>query len=260
MISGELKEDGLHAPDNRFANLSYDDFRRMAGDASLSRHEKIGFPDAYRQGKEDVILADMVGKMSTLRGREKTVLDIGPGCGELALRIVELCRRQGHRLLFLDSAEMLDQIPDRPGLTKLPGYFPRCESVLREYVGRVDAIISYSVAHYVFVETSIFEFVDQAMRLLAPGGELLIGDIPNVSKRKRFFSSAAGVRQHRRFVGRDERPVVTFNHPEPGKIDDAVLVALLMRTRLAGCDAYVLPQSPELPMANRREDLLICRP
>jgi hypothetical protein len=39
-----------------------------------------------------------------------------------------------------------------------------------------------------------------------------------------------------------------------------VVFALLQRARLAGFDAYVLPQDPALPMANRREDVLIIRP
>jgi hypothetical protein len=252
------------ATDNRFANLTYDDFRRMAADSSLSRHEKIGFPNEYRQGKEEAIFADILGKVSALGSREKTVLDIGPGCGGLAHLIVEHCQRQGHRLILIDSREMLDQLPDRPGITKLPGCFPRCEEVIGEYAGQVDAIICYSVAQYVFVETSLFEFVDQALLLLAPGGALLVGDIPNVSKRKRFFASPAGRRFHQQFVGRAEEPPDwlkgAFNQPEPGKIDDAVLLGLLMRARAAGYDSYIVKQNPDLPMANRREDLLICKP
>ena len=43
-------------------------------------------------------------------------------------------------------------------------------------------------------------------------------------------------------------------------IDDAVVFALLQRSRLAGFDAYVVPQDSALPMANRREDILIIRP
>ena len=44
------------------------------------------------------------------------------------------------------------------------------------------------------------------------------------------------------------------------KIDDSILVSLLLRARGQGFDAYLLPQRPTLPMANRREDLLIVRP
>lgn len=247
-------------PYSRFENLTYDDFRRLATDPSLSPHEKIGFPNEYRQGSEQAILEDIVGKVSALGGTGKTVLDIGPGCGGLAHRIIDLCEKHQHTLLLVDSPEMLAHLPDRLFVRKHPGYFPRCDAILRDYANRIDAVIVYSVAHYVFVESSIFEFVDRALMLLAPGGELLMGDVPNVSMRKRFFSSAAGVEYHQRFVGRAERPAVAFNQPEPGKIDDAVVLALLLRARLAGYDSYVLPQGANLPMSNRREDLLIRRP
>ena len=89
---------------------------------------------------------------------------------------------------------------------------------------------------------------------------MLIGDIPNISKRKRFFRSAAGVAYHQAFMKTDEEPVVDFNTIEDGKIDDAVLLSLLLRCRTAGFDAYLLPQASALPMANRREDILIMRP
>ena len=42
----------------RFTGLSFDDFRKLAEDSSLSRHEKVGFPNSYREGKEDDILLD----------------------------------------------------------------------------------------------------------------------------------------------------------------------------------------------------------
>lgn len=45
----------------KFANLTFDDMRKMAQDDSLSRYEKIGFPDSYRQGKEEIILRNIVG-------------------------------------------------------------------------------------------------------------------------------------------------------------------------------------------------------
>src|SRR5690606_36364104 len=96
--------------------------------------------------------------------------------------------------------------------------------------------------------------------LLAPGGQALFGDIPNIAQRKRFFASATGVRFHQAFMQTDEAPEVHFNRLEPDQIDDAVLLGLMARARAAGFDAYVLPQAPELPFANRREDLLVRRP
>ena len=44
---------------DRFADLTFDDFRRMAGDESLSQYQKIGFPDEYRAGAEESIFHDI---------------------------------------------------------------------------------------------------------------------------------------------------------------------------------------------------------
>ena len=156
---------------------------------------------------------------------------------------------------------MLAQLPDAPFIAKHAGYYPHCPELLAAYRGRVDVVLSYSVLHYVFAEANVWAFLDTALELLAHGGELLVGDIPNVSKRKRFFSSPAGIKFHQEFTGRtEETPEVVCNRVEPQLIDDAVVLALLSRARLAGCDAYVVPQAPELPMANRREDILIRKP
>jgi hypothetical protein len=244
----------------RFANLRFDDFRRLAQDDSLSRYERIGFPDSYRAGQEKRIFQDINAKLSALGDTNKTVLDIGPGCSELPLMLIELCRRQGHTLILVDSAEMLARLPDAPFVKKIAAYYPQCEELFEESAGKVDAILSYSVLHYVFAESNVWEFLDRSLTLLAHGGEMLIGDVPNVSQRKRFFASPEGVRFHQQFTGTQELPEVVFNRIEHTQIDDAVILSLLMRARAQGFDAYVLPQPAELPMANRREDILVRRP
>jgi hypothetical protein len=78
--------------------------------------------------------------------------------------------------------------------------------------------------------------------------------------RKRFFASPVGVATHQRYTGGDEPPEVQFNRLEPGQMDDGVVLALLARARAQGFHAWVLPQATDLPMANRREDILIRRP
>jgi hypothetical protein len=131
---------------------------------------------------------------------------------------------------------------------------------LEKFRGQIDAIICYSVLHYIFAESNLFDFLDQSLALLADGGQMLIGDIPNVSKRKRFFSSPAGIQFHQAFTGTAEIPKAEFNSIDQGKMDDSVLLSLLLRARNAGYDAYLLPQPADLPMANRREDLLLFKP
>ena len=246
--------------DQRFADLSFDDFRRMALDGSLSVHEKVGFPDSYREGKEQAIFDDIRSKLAPLNSRSKTVLDIGPGCSKLPLMLIDICRQHGHSLILIDSEEMLSQLPDEPFVKKIAGYYPHCSSLANEYIGKVDVILTYSVLHYIFTESNIWDFLDQSLALLSHGGEMLIGDVPNVSTRKRFFSSPAGVKFHQEFMQTQEAPEVVFNQIERRQIDDSVIFSLLLRARQQGFDAYLLPQPDDLPMANRREDIFIRRP
>ncbi len=238
----------------------FEGFRERATDASLSPYEKIGFPNEYRAGKADAILDDIAGKLSNLANSGAAVLDIGPGCSDLPVALMKRCAVKSQRLVLVDSGEMLDQLPDSPGAVKLPGSFPDCLDRVADAQRRFDAILVYSVVQYVFAESNLWRFIDSAASLLADGGQLLLGDIPNASRRKRFLASEAGRAYHRRHFGDRPFPGVEFNQLEHGQIDDAVVLGILARMRAAGFDAYVLPQDPALPMANRREDILICRP
>jgi hypothetical protein len=246
---------------DKFANLDFEGFRQLAKDDSLSAHEKIGFPDEYRDGKETIIFDDIKRKLTNLRKKNQLVVDIGPGCGALAFLLIEHCRANGDTLILIDSPEMLNQLPDGEGVVKIPAYYPdECADFLERYRQKANVVLTYSVFHYVFGEGNSFDFLDKTLALLEGGGEFLIGDIPNVSKRKRFFASETGIKFHKEFMKTDEKPSVEFNALEPNQIDDAVVFSLLMRARLAGFDAYVVPQSTDLPMANRREDILFRRP
>lgn len=248
-----------------FEELNYDDFRRLALDDSLSVHEKVGFPDSYRLGYERSIHADLLVKLPALRLPGTRILDIGCGCSDLPRMLMRTAEESGQTLFLLDSAEMLGQLPDTPGvpgeaITKLPAKFPDCPEILVQLRGSIDVAMTYSVLQYVFADGNVFKFVDEALKLLAPGGRFLIGDVPNISMRKRFFASETGVSHHRAYTRSEARPEVEFNRIESDQIDDSVVLAIVGRARAAGFHGFVMPQSPDLPMANRREDILIVRP
>lgn len=240
--------------------VGFDDFKRMAVDPKLSRYEKIGFPDSYRAGKEDRIFADILSKLGNLSLSQKRVLDIGPGCSGLPKLIIDLCGEHNHELLLVDSSEMLSLLPDADFIKKIAARYPDCPSLFEAFSGKIDVLICYSVLHYIFVEIGFYGFLDLSLSLLAPGGQMLIGDIPNISKRHRFFSSETGIRFHQAFMKTDDLPQVTFNEINFDQIDDAVIMSIVQRSRSQGFDAYVVPQPDDLPMANRREDIVIVRP
>lgn len=245
---------------NPFAKIAFEDFRRLAKDESISKYERIGFPDSYRKGFEKVIFADIRQKLANLDRNHQQVLDVGPGCSDLPEMLINLCREKNHTLTLIDSAEMLGHLPDETFIEKIAALYPNCPDVILRLQSKVGVILCYSVLHYILIDAAFFRFLDTSLSLLAPGGQMLIGDIPNISKRKRFFASETGIRFHQEFMKTAELPNVAFNQIEHDQIDDAVVISLLQRARLAGFDAYVLPQNPALPMANRREDILIIRP
>lgn len=243
-----------------FEGIDFESFRAFAKDDSLSKYERIGFPDHYRRGREEEIFREISEKLRLHGKKGKTILDIGPGCSDLPVMLINLCRENDHSLTLVDSAEMLAHLPNDTFIRKVDAFFPNCPDAILELQGRVDVILCYSVLHYVIVDTSLFRFLDKALSLLSHGGLFLIGDIPNISKRKRFFSADAGIKFHKEFMKTTDPPIVSFNKIEHDQIDDAMVMAIMQRARAQGFDAYVLPQDGALPMANRREDILIARP
>ena len=112
----------------------------------------------------------------------------------------------------------------------------------------------------VFGEANVFGFLDAALVMLRPGGRILLGDLPNHSMRRRFLASGAGRAFHHQYMQSDEEPDVSWPVLPTGELDDASVIALLSRARASGFHAWLMPQAAGLPMANRREDLVIERP
>lgn len=245
-----------------FSKLDYEGFRNLATRTDLSRYQRIGFPDSFRAGRETDILADIRAKLPLFDAAEGLeILDIGPGCSDLPNLIIDHCRGKNNRITLVDSPEMLSGLPDGADIRKIAGPFPQCAASLQAYHEKIDIIICYSVIHYVFLEGQIFAFLDAALKLLRPGGGMMIiGDVPNASMRRRFLASAAGIAFHRDYTGTDTLPDPGFNHFAEGEMDDAVIISLIARARAAGVDSWIVPQPSHLPMANRREDLIFRRP
>jgi SAM-dependent methyltransferase len=239
---------------DRFRDLRFEDFARLAGDPSLKPYEKIGFPSMFREGLDQQIFEDISGK--TLWRTARRIVDLGCGCGDLANIIINSIDRTRQQLVMVDSAGVLDQLPSA-GIIKVEGRFPQNFSKVLEG-GTADIVLCYSVFHYVFAEGSHFEFVDRAADLLAPGGRLLLGDLPNISRRNRFLSTPAGEAFHRKLMNDNSKPNIPKG-VEPGRIDDDVIAALLERYRKLGYETYLLPQPASLPLSNSREDILITR-
>ena len=164
--------------------------------------------------------------------------------------------------LSLIKREMIQEIPKHTYFWE--GIFPTVAS-MTDFPKQVDLILVYSVLHYTD-QPEIF--VDAAVSLLAEGGKLLLGDLPNVHKKGRFLSSRAGSKFEAAYRGVAQEQVPVYEnqfdyfekcHNQNKKINDDLIQSLVKRYRNRGYDVYVLPQKEGLPFSRSREDVLICR-
>ena len=227
--------------------LSFDDFRNLAVNPKLTRNQKIDFPESYRHGYTKAILADIVHKLQLTHKKRQIICDIGCGCGDLMLATSSWAKIHHNTLLLVDSKEMLSQVPNAPYIRKFAGKFPDIPALYKHYRQSCQAVLCYSVIQYVYGQGDIFRFIQKALDLIKVNGLLLLGDIPNEDKRNRFLKTPEG----RTFVG--------AKRDRTGKMSDAVILKILMRFRRLGYETYLVPHPSGLPMANRREDIIIVK-
>ena len=136
-----------------------------------------------------------------------------------------------------------------------------------KFQNKFDKIIVYSVIHTLDNNKEIKKFINRAISLLKCGGSILIGDIPNISTKKRFLSSEIGRKYNldwkKKFslTKRDMefQETILNNVSLSHIIDDHFIMELIKNLRKKNYNAYLLPQPKYLPFGRTREDLLIVK-
>lgn len=230
-------------------------YKEQANNNDLSDTEKCG-RHAKQQQDELFIFQDVKRKLPALNQPKSFIIDIGCGCSEPVKNLLVNSSELNQELILVDSEEMLAHIPEQENVTKVACQFPN-NAFISKYENKADAIIVYSVFHYIYLSNDFITFVDSLVLLLAPGGSLLLADLPNIAKKKRFLSSDSGKKFHQNWSGDDSIPEVHWNQFELGSLDDSTIFMLFMRYRQMGFETYLVPQDHRLPFSNTREDLLV---
>lgn len=238
--------------------LSFQDFEALAKRPGLQAFERVGFKAVHRKKTEKNIFPDLLKKIPLLNQKNKTVLEIGCGCSLPARALIAHCKKKKHRLVLVDTPGMLSRLPDHGFLKKVPHQFPHHPDFLKDHRKAFDIIIIYGVVHAIYEHQNVFTFLDRAVSLLKEGGHLFVGDMANVSKKRRFLSSQGGRRFHMRWAKGKPPPRIQWLATYED-FDDSVVAQLFLRYRLMGLETYVLPQPEGLPLNQTREDLLIVR-
>lgn len=235
------------------SRVSFENYGKLAV-SDLSATEQAGRYSIQAEA-EKRILADVLAKADI--GSDDTVLDIGCGAGQLLIPLAFVVRS----ITGIDHPKVVSRLRLRfadPDVNLISGNF--MDLTIPD---RYSVIIAYGVVNYMTSAIELNAFVDKAVSLLTPGGRLLIGDLPNVDRKKRFLDSATGRAFNDDWKRQMERSATGRVLPEldadPDLLlfNDEVVLGLLLRYRSKGCDAFVLPQPPDLPFGHTREDVLI---
>jgi ubiquinone/menaquinone biosynthesis C-methylase UbiE len=238
----------------------FENYARRA-EAPLSFTSRAGRYRCQQEGEKRAII-DVAAKLAL--GPTDDLLDIGCGAGNLTIPLSFLVRST----TGVDHPRILDVLRRRltdEALILIGGSFLDVE-----IPGRYHKILTYGVVSCLRDAGEVLRFIDKATALLAPGGRLLVGDIPNVDKKRRFAESPAG----RRFQTEWDAMMADPENEREAQwarehlasagatveFDDELVLAIMRRFRSEGLDVHCLPQPPDLAFGHTREDLLIQRP
>ena len=235
----------------------YDNYGRMAA-AGVTEILQNGRYTSQKEAVQHV--PDDVAKKLKIN-RDDTFLDIGCGLGLNLIPISKIVR-----LAFAcDHPNVIKRLCEKD----LPANISFYEGdFLSSAANRsFTKILAYSVLHTLANEKILFSFIDKTLSLLSPQGRMLLGDIANVNKKKRFLSSERGKLFQKKWErlnskqNKEEDVTIYYKgNDSPLTFEDSLILKILEHIRHNNFHAYVLDQPQNLPFGNSREDILVVGP
>ena len=240
------------------SSTSFDNYSRIAlleGASDIEVAGRYGF----QSSAERRIVRDVFEKLALIS--DDSLLEIGCGPGNILLPL----SYQVKRCAGIDNHAALQRLGRRCGtashIETYPGDFLAMELPEVSF----SKILVYSVLQYLDSCEQAVEFVQRALSLLHAGGRLMIGDLPNKDKKRRFTNSQTGTRTSQEWAAlvSSSGDHLMSNLPTDERlleVNDAFVLELLLQGRAAGHESYLLPQPDDLPFGHTREDILFIAP
>jgi ubiquinone/menaquinone biosynthesis C-methylase UbiE len=130
---------------------------------------------------------------------------------------------------------------------------------------KFDKILIYSLVHYLKNTEELFKLIRKSFQILNKNGILLIGDIPNIDKKKRFKNSINFKKINNEWQSNNLKLTPIEKEIENKleidkkiiKINDKLIYDILKKYTNNKSECYLLKQNKKLPMNNTRVDILI---
>ena len=212
---------------------------------------------SFQKKSETKIYQDILKKLQLIE--TDTCLDIGCNVGA---NLIPLSKKVKH-ITGIDNLNIINILKSRlknKNTSLISGNF-----LTYNFEKKYNKIILYSVLHALKNKNQAYLAINKALKLLKPKGKILIGDIPNISLKKRFSNSKFG----KNFINKwNKKYKKTYEDDVAHKIlaesmscspliDDKFIIDLLKYLRKKDLNAYILPQTKDLPFSHTREDIVI---
>ncbi len=240
------------------SRISFENYGRLADE--VDDPTIVGGRYAVQRRAERLVVMDVIKKLDI--GPDDRLLEIGCGPGNLLIPLS----------FMVQSAVGIDH----PNVCRfLTSRFsdPRVHAIGCNFLDyepgadeEFDKILIYSVVGTLADGEEAVEFIDKAVDLIADGGRLLVGDIANIDRKKRFLESKTGKRFEAEWndmmagAPRISESCETLKDDKVFQPNDCFVISLIERYRARGFDTHVQVQPSDLPFGRTREDLLVCRP
>lgn len=235
----------------------FDSYGRMA-EAALAETNQNGRYLAQQEA-ELLVPADVMSKLNICP--EDSFLDIGCGLG---LNLLEI-NKIASKCTACDHPNIINRLKSKYPDLKADFYG---ENFLEAQIdNRFTKILAYSVLPALPDSKTVYAFVDKALSLLEPNGRMLLGDLANEDKKKRFLTSQRGAQFQKEWEAMredsgNEQDIASFlsSNDQAVTMNDDLIIDLLRHIRGKGYSAYLLSQPQNLPFGNTREDILVEAP
>jgi len=233
--------------------VSFENYRKIAKD-KIFNNTVISGRYEFQEVDERGIISDVVKKLDIQP--TDCLLDIGCGPGTILIPLSYMVEK----VCGIDNDIVVKNIKakcrSRKDASTICGNFIEPDFNITD---KYSKILIYSVIQYLSSENELFEFISKALKLLSPGGRMLIANIPNSDKKYRYENSPTGLNQMKNWKKKVDNTMIPKIPIDSNLIDinDDCYLKILKFVRSQGFESYLLPECENIPFGNTRDDILI---
>ncbi|MBD1162859.1 methyltransferase domain-containing protein [Pelagibacterales bacterium SAG-MED12] len=205
------------------------------------------------KNSEKKIFIDIKNKLE-LKGNDN-LIDIGCGAGPVCDYIVKYAKKNKINLTLNDIPEVIKFLKKKYKKNKnikyLPGEFQK-QKIKKKF----NKVLCYSVIQST---NNPKIFFNKILNIVNNQSLILIGDIPNTSKKKRFLTSKFGQKFEEKRIKKKINNINNYlkKNKQNNLINDELIKEFLIKSKKKGFNFFIFRQNNKLPFSYTREDILI---